>query len=323
MTLLNPWTILLLPLSALPFILKGSQGQLYSWLDITPKDQFSKTADFLLNLVTALLIATLVFALTGPRGGDQLVQKIGKGAQTVMVIDRSVSMENPFAGDVINGQAGEVKSAAARRLLTDFVQSRPDDMVGVVAFTNSALYGLKITTNRDAIYSAINAATSSGINQTNIGAGVTQGASLFDQIESSGSRAVILLSDGAGKISPRVKLKLKKEMEAKGLSLYWIVLREPDGVSIFAKNKVYDESNAPAPVALDNYFKSLKIKYKAYEADNPATLQSAIQDINAREKKKIQYAVTIAGRDYSTHLILLAGLISLIILIAKNLRIYQ
>ena len=160
------------------------------------------------------------------------------------------------------------------------------------------------------------------MNQTNIGAGVTQGASLFDQIESSGSRAVILLSDGAGKVSPRVKLKLKKEMEAKGLSLYWIVLREPDGVSIFTK-KVYTEDTAPAPIALDNYFKSLKIKYKAYEADNPATLQSAIQDINAREKKTIQYEVTIAGRDYSTHFIIIAGIISLLILIAKNLRIYQ
>ena len=101
--------------------------------------------------------------------------------------------------------------------LQTFVQSRPDDMVGVVAFTNSALYGLKITTNRDANYSAINAATSSGVNQTNIGAGVTQGASLFDQIENSGSRALILLSDGAGKLSPRVKLKVKKELESKKL----------------------------------------------------------------------------------------------------------
>lgn len=323
MTLLNPWVILLLPLTALPFLLKGSQGQLYSWLDIAPKDKFSKTADFLLNLIISILIATLVLALSGPRGSDQQVQKVGKGAQTVMVIDRSVSMEHPFAGDVVNGQAGEVKSAAARRLLTDFVQSRPDDMVGVVAFTNSALYGLKITTNRDAIYSAINAATSSGVNQTNIGAGVTQGASLFDQIENSGSRALILLSDGAGKLSPRVKFKVKKELESKNLSLYWIVLREPDGISIFSNDKTYEEGSAPAPIELDNYFKSLKIKYKAYEADNPTTLQSAIQDINAREKKKIQYTVTIAGRDYSTHLIFIAAIISLIILIAKNLRIYQ
>ena len=85
------------------------------------------------------------------------------------------------------------------------------------------------------------------------------------------------------------------------MSLYWIVLREPDGISILSKEKTYEEGSAPAPIELDNYFKSLKIKYKAYEADNPTTLQSAIQDINAREKKKIQYTVTIAGRDYSTH----------------------
>ena len=74
--------------------------------------------------------------------------------------------------------------------------------MGVVGFTNSALYGMKITTNRDAIHAAINAATGPALNQTNIGAGITQAVSLFDSIQSSGSRAVILLSDGAGKLSP-------------------------------------------------------------------------------------------------------------------------
>jgi hypothetical protein len=320
MTLLNPWALLLLPIVALPFLLKSNQGQTYSWLAIAPKDKVSDIANLILKLITALLFLVVVLALAGPRGADQAITKSGRGAQTVMVIDRSVSMEHPFAGDAINGHAGEVKSAAARRLLTQFVDSRPDDMVGVVGFTNSALYGIKITTNRDAIYSAIDAATSSGVNQTNIGAGVTQGASLFDHIENSGSRAIILLSDGAGKISPRVKKRMKEELESKKISFYWIVLREPGGVSIFTKN-TYAKGREPAPIELDHYFKSIKVKYKAYEADNPATLQSAIQDINDREKKKIQYSVTIAGRDYARPLIILALLLSVLILVSKNLRV--
>ncbi len=52
--------------------------------------------------------------------------------------------------------------------------------------------------NTAAFLAAINAATSTGINQTNIGAGLTLATSLFDKIENSGSRAIILLSDGAG-----------------------------------------------------------------------------------------------------------------------------
>ncbi len=324
MSLLNPWALLLLPIIAMPFCLKSSQGQMYSWLDIVPQDKFSETANLILKVITSLLLASIIVALASPRGPDQKIHKTGKGAQTVMVIDRSVSMDHPFAGDAGFGRAAEIKSAAARRLITNFIDSRPDDMMGVIGFTNSALYGVKITNNRDAIHSAINAATSSALNQTNIGSGLTQAVSLFDDIENSGSRAIVLLSDGAGKISPRVKQKIKETLEIRKLSLYWIVLREPDDISIFApNNSQFEEGSEPAPIELDKFFKTLQTKYKAYEADNPASLQLAIQDINAREKKKIQYSISIPGHDYSVDFIVIALFLSLLILIAKNLRVHS
>jgi len=322
MSWLHPWALALLPLALVPFWLKSRQGQMYSWLDMVPQDRVSDIANFVVKLATALLLASIVLAIAGPQGAEQQVQRIGKGAQTVLVIDRSVSMDHPFAGDTTSGRAAEIKSAAARRLITKFIDSRPDDMMGVVAFTNSALYGIKITANRDAIHSAINAATSAGINQTNIGAGITKGVTLFDQIPSSGSRAIILLSDGAGKLSPRVKQKIRQQLNSKGINLYWIVLREPDDISIFT-DRVYDEENAPTAIALDRFFASLKTKYKAYEADNPAALQSAIQDIDSREKNAIQYTVTIAGHDYARDFMVLALVLSLLLLIVKNLRVHS
>ncbi len=322
MSFLNPWALLLLPIAYIPFWLKSHQGQMYSWDEMIPEDVFSDRFNLAIKIITSLLLTSIVFAIAAPHGPDQNVLKVGKGAQTVMVIDRSVSMDHPFAGDSTSGRAAEIKSAAARRLITKFIDSRPDDMMGVVAFTNSALYGIKITPNRDAIHSAINAATSSGINQTNIGAGITEAVVLFDNIQSSGSRAIILLSDGAGKLSPRVKARIQEELTRKHLNLYWIVLREPDDISIFSKNE-YAEGMAPAAVELDLFFKSLKIKYKAYEADNPTALQSAIQDIDAREKNVIQYSVAIHGHDYSRDLILFALLCSIFILIIKNLRVHS
>lgn len=320
MTLLHPWALLLLPLALAPLIFKGQQGQAYSWVEMVPADRFSDLASLALRIAAALMLLCIVLALSGPQGEERKLAKLGKGAQTVMVIDRSVSMDHPFAGDR-SGRAAEIKSAAARRLITRFIDSRPDDMMGVVAFTNSALYGVKITSNRDAIHAGIKAATSAGINQTNIGAGITTAVTLFDAIQSSGSRAIILLSDGAGKLSPRVKFRIKESLKKKGLSLYWIVLREPDDVSIFSGNH-YDEGMAPAAIELDQFFQSLGIKYKAYEADNPTALQSAIQDIDSREKNTIQYTVTLPGRDYARPLILLAIVLGLLLLIAKNLRVH-
>ncbi|MCB5184978.1 VWA domain-containing protein [Methylobacillus gramineus] len=321
MTFLHPWALLLLPLAMVPFWLKSLEGQRYSWLEMVPEDRFSDHINLLLKIVTAIIILSIVLAIASPQGSDKIVRKVGKGAQTVMVIDRSVSMDHPFAGDATSGRAGEIKSTAARRLITRFIDSRPDDMMGVVAFTNSALYGMKITSNRDAIHAAINAATSSGINQTNIGAGITQASTLFDNIQSSGSRAIILLSDGAGKLSPRVKERIKQEIKTKGINLYWIVLREPDDVSIFGK-RIYPPDDGPAAIQLDRFFKSLKITYKAYEADNPVALQTAIQDIDSREKNIIQYSVTVPGHDYARDLILLAMILSLGMLVIKNFRVH-
>lgn len=321
MEILNPWAFTLLPIALLPFWLKGHQGKMYTWLEIMPEDELSDRLNLAIKLITSLLLVSVVIALTSPRGHDEKIQRTGKGAQTVMVIDRSVSMDHPFAGDS-SGHVAEIKSAAARRIITQFIDSRPDDMMGVVGFTNSALYGVKITTNRDAIHAAIHAATSPSLNQTNIGAGLTEAAGLFDKIQSSGSRAVILLSDGAGKISPRVKFLLSERLKNKGLSVYWIMLREPGEPSIFSKEE-YEVDRVPNSIVLHNYFQSLGLKYKAYEADNPETLQSAISDIDSREKKTIKYTETIAGYDYSRVFIIIALVLGLFLLIVKNLRVHE
>ena len=323
MTFLHPLFLLLLPLAMIPFWLKSHQGEMYSWLEMMPEDRFSDIANQVIKGLISMLLLCIVIALAAPQGPDQKIHKVGKGAQTVLVIDRSVSMDNPFAGDASSGHAAEIKSGAARRLITSFINARPDDMMGVVGFTNSALHGVKVTANRDAIYAAVKAATSSAINQTNIGAGLTEGMSLFDNIQSSGSRAIVLLSDGAGKISPRVKQKIRERITAQKLNLYWIVLREPDDISIFGKDQHYASENLPPVIELDQYFKSLNIKYKAYEADNPTTLQSALQDIDSRERNVIQYVVSVPGHDYGKDLIALALVLSAVLLIVKNLKVYS
>lgn len=318
---LHPWFLLLLPVAAVPFLLKSRHAQAYSWLQMVPADPFSNTVNRLVKAATSLMLLCLVLALAGPQGESHQESKVGKGAQTVFVIDRSVSMDHPFAGQSTGGHAAEIKSAAARRLITAFIDSRPDDMMGVVGFTNSALYGMKITTNRDGIHSAIQAATGPALNQTNIGAGITKAVTLFESIDSTGSRAIVLLSDGAGKLSPRVKYQIRKQLVGKKLNLYWIVLREPDDISIFSKN-TYEEGRLPEAIALDRYFQSLNIKYKAFEADNSTALESALREIDAKEKNVIQYSIMIPGHDYAKDLIVLAMLLGLALVTVKHIRVY-
>lgn len=322
MSFAYPWALLLLPLSLIPLWLNRQEGRIYSWVAIVPKDPLSDIASLLLRYLSVAIIASMVLALSGLHGPISQIERTGKGAQIVLVIDRSASMDDPFAGAGIEGRVGETKSGAARRLITQFVNARTDDMVGIVTFSNSAMHVIPLTQSREAIHAAITAAGGSGLLQTNIGAGVTTGVSMFEKMPDSGSRAIVLLSDGAGRISPKAKQKISDWLARQHVNLYWIVLRQPDGISIF--NTSYQTASdglEPAEIELHKFFQTLKTKYRAYEAEDPKTLQSAIQDINLRERNPIRYLEKIPGRDYSPFFIVFAALMISLLLVIKLLGI--
>lgn len=322
MNFAHPWLLLLLPLALAPLWLARQQGTVYSWLELAPQDRLSDIASLLLRYLSVAILGCLVLALASPHGAVHAIERIGKGAQMVLVIDRSASMDDPFAGATADGQAGETKAAAAKRLITRFVDGRADDMVGVVTFSNSAMHVIPLTQSREAIHAAIAAAGGSGLLQTNIGAGLTTGVAMFDKMPDSGSRAIVLLSDGAGRITPRAKRKISDWLERQHVNLYWIVLRQPDGISIFKPSEqLANDGQEPAEIELHHFFQTLKTKYQAYEADDPRTLQAAIQDISLREKKPIRYVQQIPGKDYSHHCVIAAALMITLLLAVKHLGV--
>ncbi|EAV47355.1 MAG: VWA domain-containing protein [Nitrosomonadales bacterium] len=318
MDFIHPLWLLLLPLSVLPFMVSISDNTAISSIKIFEQDGISKKITMLCRSLMSLIIFLLVVILANPWSKSTSITEIGKGAQLVFLIDRSVSMAKPFIGDDDN--KSEIKSLAARRILKDFIDQRPSDMIGIVGFSNSALYASKITKNRSYTYAAIDAATGSSINQTNIGSGITSGLFMFSEIETTGSQALVLLSDGAGKISKRVKERIAEMLNEKKINLYWIIIKEPNDVSLFSGN-TYLEGREPTVIKLDNFFKSLKTEYKAYEAENPDALSSAIADIDQKEKKPIKIERDIPGKNYNPSILklLLALIVSLIAI--KNIKV--
>ena len=322
MSLGTPWMLVLLPLALVPLWLSRQHGHIYSSFSMVPDDQLSQIAGLLLRYLAVAIIVSMVVALASPQGSVTEIERAGKGAQVVLVIDRSASMDDPFAGAGTEGRVGENKSTAAKRLITRFVDERKDDMVGMVTFSNSAMHAIPLTQNREAIHAAIAAAGGSGLLQTNIGAGLTSGLSIFKGVPNSGSRVILLLSDGAGRISIKAKQKIRDWAEREQVNIYWIVLRQPDGISIFdPQYAVETDGEKPAEVELHQFFQTLRTKYKAYEADDPKALQLAMQDINMRERNTIRYAEKVAGKDYSQHFISLACLLISLLLIFRFLEL--
>ena len=318
MSFAHPLWLILLPLSALPFIASISDKTAISNIKIFEQDGISKKITMLCRSLMSLIIVLLIVILANPWSKSTSITEIGKGAQLVFLIDRSVSMPKPFIGDDDN--KSEIKSLAARRILKDFISQRPSDMIGIVGFSNSALYASKITKNRSYTYAAIDAATGSSINQTNIGSGITSGLFMFSEIETTGSQALVLLSDGAGKISKRVKERIAEMLNEKKINLYWIIIKEPNDVSLFSGN-TYLEGREPTVIKLDKFFQSLNTEYKAYEAENPDALSSAIADIDQKEKKPIKIERDIPGKNYNPSILKLLFVLIVSLIAIKNIKV--
>ena len=318
MSFAHPLWLILLPLSALPFIASISDKTAISNIKIFEQDGISKKITMLCRSLMSLIIVLLIVILANPWSKSTSITEIGKGAQLVFLIDRSVSMAKPFIGDDDN--KSEIKSLAARRILKDFISQRPSDMIGIVGFSNSALYASKITKNRSYTYAAIDAATGSSINQTNIGSGITSGLFMFSEIETTGSQALVLLSDGAGKISKRVKERIAEMLNEKKINLYWIIIKEPNDVSLFSGN-TYLDGREPTVIKLDKFFQSLNTEYKAYEAENPDALSSAIADIDQKEKKPIKIERDIPGKNYNPSILKLLFVLIVSLIAIKNIKV--
>lgn len=318
----TPWVLWLLPLAVLPLLLERSHSRTYSWVAMLPSDPLSNLIGLLLKILASLALLSIIFGIAGPHSLEQQVERVGVGAQIALVLDRSASMDEEFSGGSSDGRVGETKSIAASRLMTEFVKQRKNDMIGIITFSNSAMYVLPLTENREAILAAIRATAGNSLFQTNIGSGLTSAASLFEKVPDSGSRAIILISDGGGRLSGEVQAKVRDWLDQLNINLYWIVLRQPGGLSIFDKSYVPKEDQPlPPELELYEYFKTLKSPFNAYEAEDPRSLASAIADINQKEKKPIKYLEKIPGRNYTQHCYLLAALMIGLLLSVKYLEV--
>jgi len=320
MNFLNAWVLFFLPLVAVPFIFFQSSNNNYSWNEMIPSDPLSMIIGVLLKFLSSVIIALLVVLLAEPFSDQKVVERVGEGAQIGLVLDRSASMDDPFSGG--GDKAGETKSAAASRLIIDFFEARTNDMVGVITFSNSAMFVLPLTENKEAIKAAVTATAGNALFQTNIGAGLTSSAALFNEVADSGSRAVILLSDGAGRIDANTQQKIRDWFDRFDIGLYWIVLKQEGGISIFDEDYVpRDEDQLPPQIELYEYFSTFRSPFKAYEAEDPKSLETAIKDISLKEKKPIAYSERIPGKSYSLPLLLTALFLSLLLLLLKFIEV--
>ncbi len=314
----EPWALLLLALALLP-LLRTPQPTLQSgWLALAPADTASALVDATLRAAAVLAVAALAVALAGPHLPEYTVERTGQGAEIVLLLDRSRSMDQGFAQaqapppgargnnaatldyyfSQTPGRLRESKGQVARRLLTEFTVKRPDDRFALVVFSTLPLRVLDFTDKPELIQAGIGAGeVGRGLSETNIGMALAAALEAFDGRPYSGSRIVMLVSDGGDRLDPDTRERLARQVREQRVSLYWLYMRTPSSPTLASATT---EMNDSVPeLLLHRYFQSLGTQYRAYEAADAHALEQAIDDVNRSEKLPIVQHDTLPRRDLS------------------------
>jgi len=311
----TPWLLAGLLLAMLPLFSSGMAVNPSPWLAILPPDPLSTFVTWSLRVLAMLTIAAIVLGLAGLYRSEQSIERIGHGAHIVLLLDRSSSMDDSFAGQTPDGK-NESKSTAARRLLSEFVDQRKNDLFAVAAFSTAPLFVMPLTENKQAIQAAIAATSTPALAYTHVSKGLSMALSFFDQQPLTGSRIIVLVSDGAAAIDRDSEQKLRVWVKQKQVRLYWLFLRTANspGIHSVAEDPRDDNAQAMPERYLHQFFSSLGVPYQAYETESPDALQRAIADISHLENLPLHYLERIPKQDLSNQCYGLAmGLIALLL----------
>jgi mxaC protein len=297
----HPLVLLLLPLALLPWLGAGRPLRAHPALQLLPADRPSRWLSVAEQLLASAAIVALLVALSGPYRPAVQQERVGHGAQMVVLLDRSRSMDQPFYGKQLSeapmpyvGQRLETKAQAARRLLAEFAARRAQDMFGMVIFSTKPIQVLPLTRKPAVIQAAIGAgAVGRGLAETDVGKGLIRALEFFADRPYTGSRIVLLISDGAASLDLATRLRIRQLARQHRVALYWLYIRTRNAPGIFQSPAQAEDPDELYPQwSLHQFFRTLETPYRAYTAEDPQALERAINDISSLQNLPMLYQET-------------------------------
>ncbi|MCX4192276.1 vWA domain-containing protein [Methylophaga sp. OBS1] len=315
----HPWLLLLLPLSLLPFASSLFERRACASAQLVALNPITVWLNRIIHATAVISIASLIVGIAGLHILEQTVTRTGNGAHIVFVLDRSASMNETFGGKTPD-ENEQSKAQAARRLLSEFVSNRPHDLFGVAGFSTQPFYISPLTEHKSAIQAAINSMETPGLAFTNVAKGLGMGLSYFKDQPHTGSRVIVLVSDGAASLDHRAQKTLREWFERYRVSLYWFFLRTENGLGIYSEPGTPQDDNPRVMPErhLHKFFNTLSVPYHAYEVDTVESLQASIAELDELESLPLIYEEKIPRQSLSIWLYSLS-LFGMLLLITVKL----
>ena len=320
----SPWLLLLLPLTVVPALLAyfwkqwmGQATMRFADIGLVASDRRSLRLR-LTPFVPALRLLALglvIVAAAGPRLADAREVIRGEGVDIAIALDVSGSMgETDFKPH---------RLAAAKAIITDFIEERRYDRIGLVVFAREAFiqspptldHGALVRLLKD-VYLASEMRIDDG---TAIGSGMATAANMLKD-SSAESKLVTLITDGVntgGELDP---ITVATAAEAVGIKLYTIGVGRSDrgDNSQFAASDSRDAAreNPLDEETLRQIAAITDAKY--YRATDTEELRGIYAEISALEKSDVEILNFVRYREILVWFLVPALLLILLELILSN-----
>jgi Ca-activated chloride channel family protein len=218
LTFARPWLLLLLLAIPLLAYLRGKRGlaaaltfSSTTTLQAIGKRSAARAGKFLRTLLLAAL-AIFVVALARPQLGKSLTQVEASGIDIMLVLDVSGSM---LTMDFTIGGEQATRLDAVRDVTRKFIEARPNDRIGMIAFGTQPYVVSPMTLDHDWLLQNLDRVRIGLVEEnTAIGSAMAAAGNRLNDKHSK-SRAVVLLTDGdnnAGKIPPETAAEALKAL---------------------------------------------------------------------------------------------------------------
>jgi Ca-activated chloride channel family protein len=226
----QPWWLLLLGLIPLMLVIRGGRSA-------RPAIRFP-TVSLLRGVASparagfgwmwfSLVLAAIVFgigALARPQKLLATEEEKSDGISIMLTVDVSLSM---LIEDFFIGGQPVNRLTAAKRVMSDFIQGRKSDRIGIVAFAGETYLPCPLTLDRDWLINNLDRVQTQRVGDgTAIGSGLASAANRLNK-EKTKSKVIVLLTDGAnnsGRLSPQDAARLGATL---GIKIYTIAIGTP------------------------------------------------------------------------------------------------
>lgn len=321
--LFKPELLWLLPFCLLPLISYGVKQFSYPGLEDWPKDVVSNMLRWGVRVIAVLALASLVIAAAAPFSEGGTETKIGKGAEIVIVLDRSGSMaENLVKQDPTIRVRGKSRIEASREVLLKFMEQRSADTFGLVAFNASPIAVAPLSADRDLARAALQSAESNSSGFTALNRALEMGLDYFKDRPYTATRLILLVSDGDTKIKPEDQIILKQAFQDYRAQLVWIYVHTGYDFSLeFEEDSSKDDGAVDPNVALNQLFHSLGMPYQAFEVNSEAGLRRAVEEVSRTTNKPTRYQYRLPRQDYAVYFYLLSMILLAVLFWLKQIEI--